>query len=333
MFKNFTFDLIDGGNVFDISLTILPIFLLLLFGAVLQSKHFPAEGFWPGVDKLVYWVLFPSMLFYNISKADLSSPVLPSYALILGFSLLAVSLLALVISLINRVDRPTGTSILQASIRFNSFVALALASAIYGEEGLILATLGAAILIPCVNVVLVITMVSLHGNKNSKSLSSLLIKELFKNPLILSIAAGVVVNIADIGEFVFLLTDITGILARATLPLVLLAVGASLRLNALKSSPRLLAFSTLARLVGFPLCVGIGSTILGLGPLEACVAVLFGAVPTATSGYALAKQLGGNASILSVFISVQTGLTLLTLPVTVNCSQTWFGYNSLLHSL
>jgi malonate transporter len=327
----FTSDLFSGGNVFDISLAILPIFLLLLFGALLQSKRFPAEDFWPGVDKLVYWILFPAMLFYNISKADLSSPVLPSYALILGFSLFTVSVLALIVSLINRVDRPTGTSMLQASIRFNSFIALALASAIYGEEGLILATLGAAILIPSVNVILVITMVSLHGNKNSKPLSSLLIKELFKNPLILSIAAGVVVNIADIGEFVFLLTDITGILARATLPLVLLAVGASLRLSVLKSSPRLLIFSTLVRLIGFPLCIGIGATMLGLGPLEACVAVLFGAVPTATSGYALAKQLGGNASILSVFISVQTGITLLTLPVTVWFSQSWFGYNQLLH--
>jgi malonate transporter len=317
--------------VLNISLSILPVFLLLLFGALLQTKRFPAEDFWPGVDKLVYWVLFPSMLFYNISKADLSSSVLPSYTSILGLSLFTVSVLALIISLMNRVDRPTGTSILQASIRFNSFIALALASTIYGEEGLILATLGAAILIPCVNVVLVITMVSLHGNKNGKSLSSLLIKELFKNPLILSIAAGVVVNLTDIGEFVILLTDITGILARATLPLVLLAVGASLRLQALKSSPRLLVLSTLTRLVGFPLCIGIGCTILGVGPLEACVAILFGAVPTATSGYALAKQLGGNASILSVFISVQTGLTLLTLPVTVWFSQIWFGYNLLLN--
>jgi len=319
--------------VFDISLAIVPIFLLLLFGALLQSKRFPAEGFWPGVDKLVYWILFPSMLFYNISRTDLSSPVLPSYVLILGFSLLAVSLLALFVSMINRVDRPTGTSILQASIRFNSFIALALANAIYGEEGLILATLGTAILIPSVNVILVITMVSLHGNNKagSKSLSSLLIKELFKNPLILSIAAGVVVNIADLGEIVFLLTDITGILARATLPLVLLAVGASLRLSALKSFPRLLVWSTLVRLIGFPLCIGLASTFLGLGPLEACVAILFGAVPTATSGYALAKQLGGNAPILSVFISVQTGLTLLTLPITVWFSQIWFGYNSLLH--
>lgn len=310
-----------------ISLSILPVFLLLLFGALLQNKRFPAEDFWPGVDKLVYWVLFPSMLFNNISKADLSSTVLPSYTLILGLSLFTVSALALIISLMNRVDRPTGTSVLQASIRFNSFIALALASTIYGEEGLILATLGAAILIPCVNVVLVITMVSLHGNKNDMSLSSLLIKELVKNPLILSIAAGVVVNLADIGEFVILLTDITGILALATLPLVLLAVGASLRLQALKSSPKLLVLSSLARLVGFPLCIGIGCTILDLGPLEACVAILFGAVPTATSGYALAKQLGGNASILSVFISVQTGLTLLTLPVTVWFSQIWFGYN------
>lgn len=310
----------------DISLAVLPIFLLLMFGALLQSKSFPAKGFWPGVDKLVYWVLFPSMLFYNISKADLSSSVLPSYTLILSFALLLVSILALVISLLKRTDRPTGTSILQASIRFNSFIALALASAIYGEEGLILATLGAAILIPAVNIILVVTMVSLHGNKNSKSLSTLLIKEIFKNPLILSIAAGALVNITGIGEYVFLLTDITGLLARSTLPLVLLAVGASLRLETLKSSVQLLVYSSMARLLGFPLCIAIACTFLNLSPLEACVAILFGAVPTATSGYALAKQLGGNAPILSLFINVQTGVSLLTLPLTVWLSQIWFGY-------
>jgi malonate transporter len=310
----------------EISLAVLPIFLLLMFGAFLQSKGFPAQGFWPGVDKLVYWVLFPSMLFYNLSQADLSSSVLPSYALILSFALLLVSILALVISLLKRTDRPTGTSILQASIRFNSFIALALASALYGEEGLILATLGAAILIPAVNIILVITMVSLHGNNNRKSLSTLLVKEIFKNPLILSIAAGALVNITGITQYVFIITDITGILARATLPLVLLAVGASLRLETLKSSVQLLIYSSLTRLIGFPLCIAIACTILDLGPLEACVAILFGAVPTATSGYALAKQLGGNAAILSLFINVQTALSLLTLPITVWLSQIWFGY-------
>lgn len=315
--------------MFDLSLTILPIFALLLFGALLQYNKFPAENFWSGVDKLVYWVLFPSMLFFNISQVDLSSPVLPSYAMIIGFALAFVCLLVLIVSVFSRVDRPTGTSILQACIRFNSFIALAIANAVYGEEGLILATLGAAILIPSVNVILVISMVSLHGKKGN-SLSALLIKELFKNPLILSIFAGVMVNLADI-EKVFLLTDMTGILTRATLPLVLLAVGASLRISAFKSSGVLLSLSTLVRLVGFPLAIGVACTFLGLGPLESCVAILFGAVPTATSGYVLAKQLGGNASILSVFISVQTGLTVITLPLTVWYSQIWFGYNAFIH--
>lgn len=315
--------------MFDLSLTILPIFALLLFGALLQYNKFPAEHFWSSVDKLVYWVLFPAMLFFNISQVDLSSPVLPSYAMIIGFALAFTCLLVLIISVFGRVDRPTGTSVLQACIRFNSFIALAIANAVYGEEGLILATLGAAILIPSVNVILVISMVSLHGKKGS-SLSTLLIKELFKNPLILSIFAGVMVNLADI-EKVFLLTDMTGILSRATLPLVLLAVGASLRISAFKSSGMLLTLSTVVRLAGFPLAIGLACAFLGLGPLESCVAILFGAVPTATSGYVLAKQLGGNAPILSVFISVQTGLTVITLPLTVWYSQVWFGYNALLH--
>lgn len=315
----------------DISFAVLPIFLLLLLGALLQRQRFPAEGFWSGVDRLVYWLLFPAMLFFNLSRADLTSPALPSYALVITFSLAVVALLALGVGLVHRVDRPTGTSILQASIRFNSFIALALANAVYGEQGLILATLGAAIMIPSVNVILVVSMVTLHGKKGGGTLSSLLIKELFKNPLILSIAAGAVVNVINFDGQLFLLIDMAEILARATLPLVLLSVGASLRLSVLKSSPSLLIWSSMTKLAAFPFCIGLACHVLGLTPLESCVAILFGAVPTATSGYALAKQLGGNAAILSVFISVQTGVTVLTLPITVWLSQEWFGYGSLIY--
>ncbi|KJZ13582.1 transporter [Marinomonas sp. S3726] len=311
-----------------LSLTVLPIFMLLLFGALLQRKRFPVEGFWTGVDKLVYWVMFPAMLFYQTSRVDLSSPVLPSYASVLAFALVSVSLFVLVVCYFSKVDKPTGTSVLQAGVRFNTFISLAVASALYGEEGLILATLGAAILIPTINVFLVISMVSLHGqqdaSKPAKSLPSLLVKELFKNPLILAIMAGISVNLLGI-EKVFLLTDITGILARATLPLVLLAVGASLRMQAFKDAGSLLIWSSLARLLVFPFCIALACTYLELDPLAACVAILFGAVPTATSGYALAKQLGGNAPIMSVFINVQTGLSVVTLPLTMWLAQIWFG--------
>jgi len=314
--------------VLTLSLTVLPIFMLLLFGALLQRKRFPVEGFWPGVDKLVYWVMFPAMLFYQTSRVDLSSPVLPSYASVLAFALVSVSLFVLVVCYFSKVDKPTGTSVLQAGVRFNTFISLAVASALYGEEGLILATLGAAILIPTINVFLVISMVSLHGqqdaSKPAKSLPSLLVKELFKNPLILAIMAGISVNLLGI-EKVFLLTDITGVLARATLPLVLLAVGASLRMQAFKDAGSLLIWSSLARLLVFPFCIALACTYLELDPLAACVAILFGAVPTATSGYALAKQLGGNAPIMSVFINVQTGLSVVTLPLTMWLAQIWFG--------
>ena len=314
----------------SLSLTVLPIFALLLFGALLQRKRFPVEGFWPGVDKLVYWVMFPAMLFYQTSRVDLSSPVLPSYASVLAFALISVSLFVLAVCYLMKVPRPTGTSVLQAGVRFNTFIALAVAGALYGDEGLALATLGAAILIPTINVFLVVSMVSLHGQQNSskpaKSLPSLLVKELFKNPLILAIMAGIGVNFMGI-EKVFLVTDMTGILARATLPLVLLAVGASLRMQAFKGAGSLLIYSSLARLFVFPLCIGIACTFLALDPLVSCVAVLFGAVPTATSAYALAKQLGGNAPIMSVFINVQTGLSVITLPLTMWLAQIWFGFS------
>jgi predicted permease len=47
------------------------------------------------------------------------------------------------------------------------------------------------------------------------------------------------------------------------------------------------------------------------------VAGLFGAVPTAASGYTLARAMGGDAPLMATIITVQTALAFITLPLTV----------------
>ncbi|MGO2353234.1 MAG: AEC family transporter [Marinomonas foliarum] len=311
--------------MFSLSLSVLPVFLLLMAGAVCQRWRFPMEGFWSGVDKFTYWVLFPALLFSKTSQIDFSNPMLPKYALILLFALFVTAVFVFAITWLMKVVAPTASSMLQAGVRFNTFVMLALAGSLYGNDGLVLAALGASVLIPSVNVFLVVSMTLMHGpssvdRSSANSLPRLLSGALIRNPLIVSIVLGSSLNLLGLTPII-LVSDVLGMLSQAALPLVLLAVGASVRFETIRSVGMTFVMSSVARFVVFPLVIGLMCWWLDVRGLPALVAVLFGVVPTATSAYALARQLGGDADRMSAYITMQTLLSVVTLPVSVWLSQ------------
>lgn len=315
--------------MFSLSLSVLPIFLLLMAGAVCQRWRFPMEGFWSGVDKLSYWVLFPALLFHKTSQIDFNNPMLPKYALILLCGLVVTALFLFSSARVMKVVAPTASSMLQASVRFNTFIVLALAGSLYGNDGLVLAALGASVLIPAINVFLVVSLVLMHrpipvNGQGAVSLPRLLSGALIRNPLIVSIVLGSGLNLLGLTPII-LVSDVIGMLSQAALPLVLLAVGASVRFETIRSVGMTFVMSSLARFVVFPLVIGGMCWWFDVRGLPALVAILFGVVPTATSGYALARQLGGDADRMSAFITLQTLLSVVTLPVSVWLSQLYLG--------
>lgn len=302
---------------------ILPVFLLLLVGALLQRMRFPFDGFWSGVDKLVYWCLFPALLFTKTSVIDFTNPMLSRYALTLVGAMAVTALFVFILARLSRESNPTITSMVQAGVRFNTFVALGFAERLYGAEGLALAVLGAAVLIPSINIFLVIFMVSMHGDKEV-SLPKLVSKELVKNPLIMSIFAGISLNLLGLTP-IPIASEMLEMLSRATLPLVLMAVGAGVRLTTIRGVGLPFCVSASGRFVVFPAMILFVCHVLGISGLAASVALLFGLVPTAPSGYALARQLGGNAERMAVFITLQTAMSLVTVPVSIALAQHWLG--------
>ncbi|RBO78508.1 AEC family transporter [Marinomonas aquiplantarum] len=308
--------------MFSISLSILPIFALLMLGAFCQRWRFPMEGFWQGVDKLTYWLLFPALLFANTSQIDFSNGMLASYALILLLALAVTAVFVFSITWLMQIEAPTASSMLQAGVRFNTFIVLAVAGSVYGDEGLVLAVLGGAILVPSINVFLVISMVIMHGSSSGKdhSLPKLLTGALIRNPLILAIALGVSLNLMGLTP-ILVISDVANMLAKSALPMVLLAVGASVRMDAIRSVGATFWLSAGARFFVFPASIILACWWLDVTGLPALVAVLFGFVPTATSAYALARQLGGDADKMAAYITLQILMSILTLPICIWLSQ------------
>ncbi len=309
--------------MWTISLSVLPIFLLLIAGHVLRRWQFPGVEFWPLADKLTYWVLFPALLFYRTTTAPLGGEMVGTFALALLGALGACALIAVLSVRLFNISHTVGGSLFQGATRHNTFIAFATADTLFGGDGLLIAAVATSLLVPPTNLFCVTALVLYQGKENATSLKKRLIQELARNPLLIAIAAGVTLNLTGIGPLP-VLHDMANILSRAALPIALLCVGAGLHIHAIKAETRSLVISTLCKLVIFP-AIMIGVVLLtGLDGVAAVILVIYGAVPTASSGYALAKQLGSDADVMAAIITIQTFLSMITLPLSIAVASAYF---------
>lgn len=286
-----------------------PIFFVIGLGYVLRRSQFPGEAFWPAAEKLTYYLLFPALLVHRLALADFSDYAVGPLAIVIVTSLALMTLLLFIVRMALKVDGPTFGSIYQGSIRFNTYVGLAAALALFNRPGATLAALAIAICIPLVNVLSVAVLTHARGTLVWGSLPG----ALFRNPLILACVIGIGLNVSRVGLPLGSET-VLDILARAALPLGLLAVGAALRLRVAFTRHRELLASSALKLLVFPaLTYGLGRWV-GLDSLEMAILVLFAALPGAPSAYILARQLGGDADLMAAIVTLETGLSMITLP-------------------
>jgi malonate transporter len=300
----------------DIFLSIIPIFLLIVLGHGLRRGGIPSFDFWNMNDKLVYWVLMPALLFSKISTTHVESALVGSFAVVIlgGFAVAVV--FALISARVLGMDGPVASSLLQGVTRHNTFIALAVAERLFGPEGLALAALVTALLIPTTNITVVALMVGQLRKPGEGGAARAILRDLARNPLLLAVGVGILVNLGGTGR-IPVLHEVADILGGAALPIVLLCVGANIRLRAMATSLVPTLLSMLGKMVVFPAAILGLALALGLTQTETLVAVLFGAVPTAASGYTLARQMGGDAPLMAAMITLQTVLALVTLPLTV----------------
>jgi malonate transporter and related proteins len=288
------------------ALLLLPDFALILLGTAIRRWMHLGDHFWSGVEKLVYFILFPALLINAIIKTKLDiGAALPLLATALA-AMAAGMLLGLVPRLFIRLPALTYASMFQCAYRFNSYIALAVAGMLFGSPGI--ATMGLVVgaAVPFANLVSV-WMLARHGEVG-------LWREVARNPLIWGTVAGFLLNLAG---FVppAPLQAFLGRLADASIALGLIAVGAALRLDSTPGVRGFSAWLVAVKLLALPLvAIGVGS-LLGLSGLNYQVAVLFAALPTASSAYILAMRMGGDGKSVAWLISATTLGSMLTLPV------------------
>lgn len=292
---------------------IVPIFLLIALGGALKRTSFPGDAFWPLADKMTYYIFFPALLVDNLSSARLGT--LDPTGL-LGALLAVILLQAALVYLLRplaKVDGPGFTSLFQGSVRFNTFVGLGAVAALDGGAGITLFAIVISLAIPVLNVLCVLTLAryGAHGQSTSFKGQALF---LIKNPLIIACLIGIAMNLTGLSlprgiEPVFKM------LGSMAAPMGLLTVGAGLQWEAARNGGRAVLLACALKLAIYPLMLFAAAKLWSLGPLETQVMVLWGAMPTASASYILARQMGGDAPLAAAIVTVSTVLAFVTVPI------------------
>jgi hypothetical protein len=297
--------------VYPILIALLPILILILLGLGLRLIQFIPDDSWAGMERLTYYLLFPALLIHSLGRQHLAGiPWLEILGVVAAVLLFSSIILVIWFRLFSSSAGTTFTSIFQGGVRFNTYIALALCQAFYGERGLAMGAVTAGFMIVLINL-LCISVLSIWGTANSSRRG--FIGDLIGNPLIIACVIGWSLNLTSIG----LPTpsgEILEIIGRAALPFGLLAVGAALRPKQIHGHFRPILVASLVQFGFKPLATVTLIALTGLSGVAAGVLAICFMTPTAPSAYILARQLGGDSETMASIITLQTLLAFLVMP-------------------
>ena len=292
--------------------SLIPVFLVIALGFVIKRMDFPGEDLWAPLDRLTYYIFFPALLLHTLATANLADHDIGPMASALGAGLFSMVAILMLMKQALPLSGPQFSSVFQGAARWNGFVALAAIGSLFGPEGVTLAAVAFAVLVPTVNVLSVLILTRYAGDEPAGLVAVL--RLLSKNPLILACAAGIALNVSGIG-LPGPLASTFDILGAAALTIGLIAIGAGLQPKHALETGWIVALTSGLKLLVMPVLMAGWCFVFGVSGLPAAVVILCGAVPGATSSYILARQLGGDATLMASLITGSTILAAITMPL------------------
>jgi len=296
---------------------LLPVFLLIVAGFALRRFLIQEDQHWVGLERLLYYVMFPALLIHTMARADLLKVPVLAVGGTLFVAVLAMAVLCLALRpLLHRfgVTGPAFSSVFQGATRWQTFVALAVAGNLFGDLGLALASVAMVAMIPLLNVLCVWVLVH-YASPNRADWRAVGLA-IIQNPFIWACVIGMALNPvwAYVPQPLNVFIDALG---RSSLALGLLIVGAGLRVQELVRPNAMTLLASALKLIVMPaIAIAIGRAV-GLSEASLVVVVCCAAVPAASNAYILARQLGGDAPLMAQILTVETVLAAITMPIAI----------------
>ena len=295
-----------------------PDFSLIVIGYLLCRYTALNRPVWQSVEGLVYYFLFPVLLFQSIVRTPLdlqAASGLMGAGLALGITGIALAYALPHVPLLGRwIDRRDHAASAQVAFRFNSFIGLALAERLLGAQGLQLIAVLIGVCVPLFNVGAVWPMTR-HAQRGFMG-------EIVRNPLIIATASGLVANLLGFSIPEFLAPTVTRIGA-ASIALGLMAAGAGMQFQSLARGKLLGASVLTIRHLLSPVIAWLLARAFRLGAAETTILLTFAALPTASSCYVLAARMGYNGPYVAGLVTLSTALGVASLPLALAVLGRW----------
>lgn len=296
----------------QILLIVLPVFLVIGLGFALQRTNLFSREFTVQLNRLIFYVALPALLFHKISLANFTS----SFNGRLLFGLLATMFVMFAGSYLYGVVRgypvPRLGAFCQASFRSNvAYIGIAIVFSAYGEDGLAAAGIVIGFFVPMLNFLSVLALLLPQRNGDAKPTAGIWLQQLGLNPLILACLAGIAWSLLKL-PLPTIMDRTLDIVTGMALPLALLSIGASFSMDRLKGDIQVVAMASLFKIVVMPSIAVILLMMLGLRGRELGIGFILAGAPTAAAAFVMAQQLNNDAELSGSIIMVSTLFSLVT---------------------
>ena len=299
---------------------VLPIFLLLAVGYLSRILKLVDDGDVRKINRLMFKIFMPAVMFYNVYNSDLSSAVRPKLMLFTVLAVIGAFLLSCLVARWAVKERNQKGVFIQGVFRSNFvIIGIPIVSSLMGDVDLGPVAVLLAVVVPMFNVLSVVILEYYNGQK--ADLKKILL-EVLKNPLILGTLAGILAVALKVRLPAFLESAVRQ-LSQAASPVLLVMLGAFFQFDGLSRYRRELSLVCLGRLVVIPaIFLGLGA-LLGFRGVEMAALLGVFASSTAVNSFTMAQQMGGDAELAGDIVVATSAL----------CSFTLFGWGLLLKSL
>lgn len=286
-----------------------PDFSLILCGYLVCRYTALDRSVWEQVESLVYYFLFPVLLFQSIVKSPLdlgAASGLIGAGFLMGVSGIAMAYALPHVPILRRyIDAREHAGSAQVAFRFNSYIALALSERLAGPQGLILIAVLIGVCVPLFNIGAVWPM--------AKHSQTGFVGALARNPLIIATLCGLVANFAGLVIPPWMTPPLDRIGA-ASLALGLMAAGAGMQFSSLARAKALGVAVLAIRHLALPLVAWGLAHLFRLDTVQTTVLLAFSALPTAASCYVLASRMGYDGSLVAGLVTLSHLLGMASLP-------------------
>ncbi len=294
----------------------LPLVGVVVLGVLFKRYLLIYDGQWEGVNRLNYYVFIPSLIFGLLITSDIGA-IWDWKTLVILLSLLLSAVLLLTIlrmTLLKAASKPAITTLLQTSTRWDATIALVVAHTILDDTALSLISLSLILLVPIINILNVFFLT--HYLTEEKASLAKLVTNLSKNPIFVACLAGAICAYLKV-EVPRSIQQVSAQFGQASIPVTLLAVGSSIRLVNVKQTAIFSLVTVLIKMVACPAIVLFLCVVFKLEQGQTNALVLIAAMPSAMTGIALAREMGGDDVLYAEIGTFQTVLSVVTIPLWV----------------